>query len=368
MKIYRIIFAAIACTVLAASCNKPSASIDVTVAGTPDKDIVIKMLDINTYTVLDTVRTDASGHFTYQFDVVEGQPEFVYLFNDDVKISSLLLQYGDKITVRTDASGRNPEIEGSQESVRLQENERSFADFVKLANAAQTKSQFTSEYVKYYRTCVKYVMSNSHSLTIVPVLFQNVNPDFPVFSQTTDALQFRAAVDSLKTVYPDSKYVRALENETKRRESLLALDNQLSAATEVSYPDITSKDINGSAFKLSELDAKAILINFWTVTDASSKIFNQETLKPLYEKYHSLGLEIVQISVDTDKAVWASVVKNQEIPWISLNDGLGSSSTTLALYNVSALPQSFLIVNGEIYDKALKGNKQFESVLDKALK
>jgi len=365
MKSSRIVLLGL-CALVAASCAKPSARIEGTLTGAPDSQVIVKMLDINNYKVLDTVKTDASGKYSYKVPVQEGQPEFVYLFYGDNKISSLLLQEGDDVKVVTDTLGIGSVV-GSVESERLQEVERKFAEFLREAEASEDNAAFRRSYIQYYREAVKYVMNNPGSLTIVPVLFQNVNSDLPVFSQTTDALHFRNALDSLQKVYPDSKYVKALEKETTRREGILDFNSKLSLAPEASYPDIKSKDVHGNEVSLQALDSKAIILYFWTVTDAASKILNQETYKPLYEDYHDKGLEIFAVSLDTDKAAWASVVRSQELPWINVNDGLGAASPVATLYNISSLPQAFLIINGEIIDRKVEGEKALRRELDKVL-
>lgn len=355
------------CALLAAACAKPSARIDGTLTDAPDRQVIVKLLDINNYKVLDSVKTDAAGRYSYKVPVQKGQPEFVYLYYGDTKISSLLLQEGDEVKVVTDTLGRGSVV-GSVESERLQEVERKFAEFLREAEQAEDNAAFRRSYIQYYREAVKYVMNNPHSLTVVPVLFQNVNPDLPVFSQTTDALHFRNALDSLSTVYPDSKYVKALERETTRREGILGFDSRLSMASEAEYPDIKSKDINGNEVSLQALDSKAVILFFWTVTDPESKILNQETYKPVYQDYHDKGLEIFAVSLDTDKAAWASVVKSQELPWVNVNDGLGASSPAATLYNVTSLPRAYLILDGKIVDRRVEGEKALRRELDKVLK
>ena len=355
------------CALLAAACAKPSARIDGTLTDAPDRQVIVKLLDINNYKVLDSVKTDAVGRYSYKVPVQKGQPEFVYLYYGDTKISSLLLQEGDEVKVVTDTLGRGSVV-GSVESERLQEVERKFAEFLREAEQAEDNAAFRRSYIQYYREAVKYVMNNPHSLTVVPVLFQNVNPDLPVFSQTTDALHFRNALDSLSAVYPDSKYVKALERETTRREGILGFDSRLSMASEAEYPDIKSKDINGNEVSLQALDSKAVILFFWTVTDPESKILNQETYKPVYQDYHDKGLEIFAVSLDTDKAAWASVVKSQELPWVNVNDGLGASSPAATLYNVTSLPRAYLILDGKIVDRRVEGEKALRRELDKVLK
>ena len=355
------------CALIAASCAKPSARIDGTLTDAPGKQVIVKLLDINNYKVLDTIKTNASGAYSYKVPVQPGQPEFVYLFYGDTKISSLLLQEGDAVKVVTDTLG-NGSVVGSVESERLQAVERKFAEFLRDAERAEDNASFRHSYIQYYRDAVRYVMTNPHSLTVVPVLFQNVSPELPVFSQATDALHFRNALDSLKTDYPDSKYVKALEKETPRRENVLGFNSRLSSATEAEYPDIKSKDVNGHDVSLQALDAKAVILYFWTVTDAAAKILNQDTYKPLYEEFHDKGLEIFAVSLDTDKAAWASVVRNQELPWVNVNDGLGAASPAATMYNISSLPQAFLIIDGKILDRRVEGEKALRRELEKALK
>ena len=53
--------------------------------GAPEADVVVKLLNVNQFQVLDTVKTDASGSFSYKMAVEKGQPEFVYLFYKDTR-------------------------------------------------------------------------------------------------------------------------------------------------------------------------------------------------------------------------------------------------------------------------------------------
>lgn len=365
MKSYRTALIG-ACALIAASCSHPSARIDGTLTGAAEKEVIVKLLNVNTYNVLDTIKTDKSGAFSYKVDVKEGQPEFIHLFYGDQKLSSLILSAGDVVKVTADTLG-NSSVTGSPETELLLSAERDFAQFLADVDAAENEAKATQLYVKHYRDAVRFVLENKGSLAVVPVLFQNVYTDVPVFGQITDALHFRSTLDTLKQLYPQSAYVKSLETETLRREQLLALNSQLSQAKEMGYPDITSTDVNGKTVKLSEIDAKVILIHFWTATDAASKVFNLETLKPIYADYHKKGFEILMVSLDTDKAAWATVVKNQELPWINVNDGLGANSPALSLYNVSQLPQSYLIVDGEIVDRKIDGESAFRKVLEKSL-
>lgn len=357
------------------------AQIKGTVKGLNDGDVIVKLLDINTYKILDTVSCNSGGNFSCKVDIEKGQPEFVYLFHNDTKIASLLLDRGDKVSVETDTLG-NYTVSGSEESARLEQVEKDFSEFssefMALADslagmdaaseaAGEARKALARLYTDYYRSRVKYILSNSHSLTVVPVLYQTVGANLPVFGQQTDAIHFNNICDSLKTVYPDSKYVKALENEAKRRTDLLSLSMRIENAPQMGYPDLELPDVNSRKVKLSEVDAKVVLLHFWTSADAVQKMFNLDVLKPIYRDYHSKGLEIYQVALDVDKAAWAAVVKDQNLGWINVCDGLGGNSPAVLLYNIGTLPVTFVISGGELLDENVSDAASLRRLLDKLL-
>lgn len=334
-------------------------------SGAPDSEVVIKQLSGSSFTVLDTVKTDPAGEYSYKMKIEAGQPEFVYIFKGDTKVASLLLQKGDKVRVVSDTLGQYS-VEGSEESAKLKKVEDDLASFLGRFESAVEEGdgpRASREYVDYYRSRVKYIMENSKSLTSIPVLYQKVNDDFQVFSQPTDALHFRNVHDSLMTVYPKSKYVAGLAREAERRSKALNLDLTMQNARETTYPDVELPSTDGSKVALSGVDAKAVLVYFWQASEAGQKMFNQDVLLPLYSQYHPKGLEIYAVSLDTDKGVWASAVKSQNLPWINVCDGRGVASTAAIVYNISSTPVAHLIVNGRLSPEVIKNEKDLRRVL-----
>lgn len=375
----KIILAASA-AILAVSCGQ-NARIDGTVSSAPSSEVVVKLLDINRYEVLDTVAVDASGRFSYKVPMEKGQPEFVYLFYKDTKIASLLLEAGDKVEVQADTLGQFS-VEGSEESLKLAQVEKDYAAALAELNAIagglssaadeaeaiRLRRELGQAYVDYYRDRMKYVLSNSRSLTVVPVLYQNFGENLPVFGQSTDAIHFVNTADSLATVYPDSKYVKALKKEAERRFGYLELESRLQGAEEIGYVDIELPDIQAQKRKLSDVDSKVVLIFFWSASDASQKMFNLDFLKSVYEDYHSRGFDIYQVSLDADKAAWARVVKEQKLPWVNVCDSRGPASPYVTTYNLSALPAAYVICDGELVDGRIVDEKSFRALLDRLLK
>lgn len=365
---------------LAAACTT-GAKIEGNLEGAATTDVVVKLLNINRYEILDTIKTKADGSFAYKVDVTKGQPEFVYLFHNDVKVASLLLDAGDKVVVKADTLGHYT-VSGSEESEKLAQVEKAYSEaFGKLESLTEAISTASAkeaealriamgkEYVNYYRECVRYVLSNSSSLTVIPVLYQNFGVELPVFGQSTDALHFKNAADTLETIYPDSRYVKALRKEADKRCSYLEVAARLSKVEVIGYPEIELPDTKGEKIKLSEVESKSkvTMLFFWNPSDASQKMFNLDVLKSLYSEYHKRGFEIFQVAIDPDKAMWAKVVKEQKLPWINVCDGLGAQSPYVMQYNLAVLPAVYLINDGGLVDGQIVDEKSIRKLLNDLL-
>lgn len=379
MRSFRLISVAFTAALLSA-CS--GARIEGVLKGAPETDLVIKALDVNKYTVLDTVKTSKNSEYSYRLDIEKGHPEFVYIFYKNKKVASMLLMKGDKVEVVSDTLG-NYSVAGSSETEKLISVERDEADFLNKMASAQARLEdlkpgskeagdvqkdAAKTYIEYYRSRVRYVMENSFSMTVVPVLYQTVG-NLPVFNQVTDAIHFRSAADSLKSLYPDSKYVKALSEEADRRLGILELKAKIESAEELSFPDLEMPDVYGKKVKLSEVDSKMIMVYFWMASAAEQKMFNLDVIKPLYETYSKRGLEIFAVSLDTDKAAWANVVKNQNLPWINVCDGLGTLSRAAKVYNIPKVPMVYFIKEGRLLaDVGVRDEASLSLYLEKNLK
>ena len=370
----------VAAMVALVSCGS-NARIDGTLTDAASSEVIVKLLESNRYEVLDTVKTDAAGHYSYKVDVAQGQPEFVYLFYKDRKIASLLLEAGDKVSVVSDTLGHST-FEGSEESVKLAEVEKAYAEVLRefedislLMGAATDQADFdrlaqdmSKAYVAYYRDRVRFIMENSKSLTVIPVFYQLLGENLPLFSQNTDAILFRNIADSLEAVYPESKYVKALRRDAEMRFGYLELQERIINADEVGYPEIELPDLEGKMRKLSDMESRVVIITFWSAAQAQQNMFNIEFFKPLYEQYHKKGLDIYQVSLDVDKTLWATTVRAQKLPWTNLCDSRGGASPYVSLYNLSAIPAAFIIADGELVDGKVVDEASLRKLLDDLLK
>ena len=347
-------------TALVATCGRrDEARISLTVKGAPDStEVVVSRLALNQMQVLDTLYT-SKEKVSVEVPVYPGSPEFVYLTYGNGGSAALLLQSRDRVTVSADMTGTDVRIEGSEESVLMQKVDsdiRAFnAAFDSLAyelaavgedgsqeEITRLKREMGALYVKCKQEAVRYVVTHSKSLTIVPILYQKTSGGLPIFAQATDAIIMERAYDSLRTVYPSSPYIVSLADEVSARRNALEIQNRMASAEEVDFPEIVLNDVNGQQQSLTALKGNVVVLMFWDAANVQQRVYNTD-LKILYEKYHSRGLEVYQVGLNSDKTAWALQVKEQELPWISVCDPAAGASVGAMVYNVSQLPAMYLI-------------------------
>lgn len=369
MRNFRLL--ALAAALLLCSCGE-KAVVRGTIEGASEMQILVRQL--NSRSPMDTIVTGRNGSFRFAVDIKKGEPEFIYLYKGETKLVSLLLESGERVKVKADTLGHYA-TEGSRGSLLLAQVEEDFANvnhtIQTMQDAGAPAKDITKAYIDYYRSCVKFALENSKSMAVIPLMYGNLGGVLPVFSQETDAILFRMVCDSLKTVYPNSKYVSSFEKETARRENLIELRGRIGAVEARDYPELLMPGMDGKPVSLSGLlegenPAKAVLVHFWSASDADMKMFNLDKLLPLYEKWHPRGLEIYSVCLSPDKVEWGSVVKSQHLPWVNVNDGKGNTSTAIALYNVNEIPSSVLVAPGTV--SRISGYSGLEKELAKLLR
>jgi peroxiredoxin len=123
-----------------------------------------------------------------------------------------------------------------------------------------------------------------------------------------------------------------------QKEKLLQMAN----VKETDLPDLLLPDQRGKMISLSSLNGKTVLLNFWSVNQLES-IEYVVKLKKIYEKYHKMGFEIYQVSVDKTIPRWEKALEFEELAWINVIDTAFPASATYTLFNIKELPMNYLI-------------------------
>ena len=360
------------------ACSSEKIKISGSVEGLQNDSIVLSVLDLNTQKVVDTIAVSGNGSFSYTIKNAGSTPNFYYLFYKERRLASMILLAGDDVKIATDTLGALFSIDGSVESSRLAEIEKNatalrhkFDSLVNSLFVLTTKEDSTKVnydlgglYVKQKQYAIKEIYSHPNMMSNITLLYQRFPGDLPIFADATDYMIFQRVYDSLNVIYPGSIYISRLKDEIDYRQQMVLFNDKLDNAREASFPNILLPDTKSQMQSLDTLaSGKVVILSFWTVTDANQKMINVDLLD-LYNKYHSRGLEIYQISVDTDKAAWATAVREQELPWVSVCDGLGTNSTVVSLYNVQKVPTNFILDR----EGTIAGRDLFDNALEEKIK
>lgn len=108
-------------------------------------------------------------------------------------------------------------------------------------------------------------------------------------------------------------------------------------------PDISLPDANGQIIKLSSLQGKVVLLDFWASWCGPCRISNRE-MAPLYNQYKNKGFEVYAVSIDGSKQPWENAVKQDKSTWLQVIDTrAGTGNELTQTWNLQYIPAAFLI-------------------------
>ncbi len=362
------------------ACQSSNVKIDGRFSGSEAKQVYLERVNLAAQQIVDSTQLASDGSYKFTLKGVSKMPTLYNVVFDGERIP-LFVQGGENIELSSVGSlARNYIVEGSEESVKLREFYQSYIkgaqELNRIAGEYQNPQisestreelakEYSSQYYKIRQDQIKFIVENKSSHAAVYALYQRLPSDQETFSDS-DVIYFRTVADAIEERYPESPYLSTLRADIRNMEARAEL---MSSVVELDYPELEMPDIYGKKIKLSSLEGKAILLDFWSAQAGNSNVNNAD-LKLIYEKYKEMGVgfEIYQVGIDTSKALWITTVQDQALPWISVSDLLGGGSPALGHYNVTSLPANFLInPSGEIVARNI-GGKELEEQLVKMLK
>ncbi len=122
-------------------------------------------------------------------------------------------------------------------------------------------------------------------------------------------------------------------------------------------PDFILPDTLGNMVTMSSVKGKIKIIDFWASWCGPCRL-NNPALRQLYEEFHPKGLEIIGVSLDTNKASWKKAIDKDGLNWINVSSLKGWKCDIVSQYSVKGIPALFVLdEDNNIIATGLKGDK-----------
>ncbi len=367
---------------LVACDNTPKFKVQGEVNGAQDKMLYLDLSGVTGVSVLDSVELGKDGSFSFSVNRPES-PEF-YRLRMEGKVVNFAVDSTETITIRTHADKFDTDytIEGSENNLKIKELVLLQADLQKEVNQLAQNRDIPAgiaqdrimSLVDNYKNKVKreYIFAAPNTTYAYFALFQTMNGYmiFDPLASKEDVKCFAAVATSMNNTYPHADrsrnlynmVIKGMKNTRAPRQETVEIDPNI--VKEADIIDIQLKDLKGNVRTLTELKGKVILIDF-TVYNHTLSAAHNLALRELYNKYHSQGLEIYQISLDADEHFWKTSADN--LPWVCVRDANGAYSQYVSLYNVTDLPSAYLVGRDNVLNSRVEDIKELDAKIKSLL-
>ena len=345
-----------------ASCTNSKFHVEGTISNAKDSVLYFEQVGISELQVIDSVKLDADGAFSFGSAATEA-PEFYRLRIGD-QIINVAIDSTETVSIRAawPQMASQYEVTGSDNCQKIKELTLMQMSLHQRAIDISRNEQLSVDQsndsilalIKQYKETVKekYIFPAPSKSYAYFALFQTLGNTliFNPRSDKDDVKVFAAVATSWDTYYPEAERGANLHNIALEGMKTIRISESQQAATidadkiqTAGVIDISLADNKGRQQNLTSLKGKVVLLDFhvFGMKESPERIL---LLRELYNKYHDRGFEIYQVSLDGDEHFWKQ--QTAALPWISVREPQGLDSSTLRLYNIQSLPEFFLIDRG----------------------
>ena len=341
------------------ACQEKKFHVEGTIANAKDSTLYFENMSLQGPVTVDSVKLDDDGAFSFS-DKCPEAPEF-YRLRIAGQIINVSIDSTETVNVKASMPdmAKNYEVIGSEQCSKIRTlalkqielQNRAIAIERNINLGTEVAADSINKLVTAYKEEVKrdFIFQEPKAASSYFALFQAIGP-YLLFNPRTskaDIKVFAAVATSWDTFYPGAERGENLHNiaiEGMKTERIVAAEQNAkidaSKVSEAGIIDIKLRDNKGVERSLTQLKGKVVLLDFhvFAMDESPKRIL---MLRELYNKYHAQGLEIYQVSLDTDEHFWKQ--QTSALPWISVIDPASVNSQTLVLYNVQSVPDFFII-------------------------
>lgn len=365
---------------LLASCSDNSQfKVEGKLDGAKGKTIYLELVGMNETSLLDSVKLGDKGDFKFTKPKPAFKPEF-YRLRVDNQVVNFSVDSTETIKIMADYAKLpfDYTVEGSNNSEKIKQLNISAAKVkVKMdsliaerkagkLNETDFAAQMDSSLKDHKTLATRIIFEDLRSAPAYYALFQKVynylifdpysKDDNKLYCAVATSLDFSnpdaPRTKHLKQFATDAIHVVRSQKRQERTYDDVASNTLQNVADVKSNFEIELPNNKGKNVALSSTKGKVVILNFTAYETKESPVLNM-ALGEVYDKYKKDGLEIYQVSVDTDEHFWKVSANN--LPWIAVRDDNSIYSKYLSLYNVQQLPTLFVLNReGELVERVQK--------------
>lgn len=349
-----------ACALTIASCQQNKFHVNGNITDAKDSVLYFENMSLDGPVVLDSVKLGEDGAFSFSGESA-GAPEFYRL-----RIARNIINVSIDSTETVEFKASYPtmavqyEVKGSDNCEKIKElsilQNKLLNDALAIERnpslSVKQSADSINSLVETYKEKVKlnYIFKEPGKAYSYFALFQALGNRliFNPRENQEDIRVFAAVATSWDTFYPEAERGQNLHNiALEGLKTLRIIESQkqgpaidMSKVGVSNIIDISLIDNKGQRRNLTDLKGQVVLLDFHAFAmDGSTQRIMQ--LREVYNKYHSRGLEIYQVSVDPDEHFWKT--QTAALPWVCVHDADNLQSQYLQRYNVGSVPTFFLI-------------------------